>query len=329
MCSNAISVHLQKKELTLDPFQNPSGRSNHYTPKLTPVTIHFDRLCVALDIPFDIPSHEKVSTLRAIPGKRLLDTAQSLKLPPSRAVLDSEFISEHVFKHLYSGELARRFHQRSMKLLIGEVEHEEIIYALGAPTETPALLPALEGYYRSDIARALRDYYNRSTLSVEQMFTRIVTDVQVRASSRSLVKILFDGGVQMKDIYRFRISLPINGFYDSLGSPQRERYHGLLPHEFDLLHWWYHASLRSGFDVCRFVKRAPFVENEVKVITEWLTPFAKFIQGEDVDWGTSNIAQFRHLTDDAKIKIVEDPYWTQLMETASVLRDVIEATSEL
>lgn len=42
-----------------------------------------------------------------------------------------------------------------MKLLIGEVEHEEIIYKLGAPTTQVGLLPALENYYPSSVAKAL------------------------------------------------------------------------------------------------------------------------------------------------------------------------------
>ena len=36
------------------------------------------------------------------------------------------------------------------------------------------------------------------------------------------------------------------------------------------------------------------------------------------------ITKFRHLTETGKIEIVDDPYWAKLMDTASVLRKVIE-----
>lgn len=63
---------------------------------------------------------------------------------------------------------------------------------------------------------------------------------------------------------------------------------------------------------------------EDKAIKEWLVPFVEFVKGEEVTWGTSDITQFRHLTEDARIEIVDDPYWAKLMDTAAVLRKVIE-----
>ena len=62
---------------------------------------------------------------------------------------------------------------------------------------------------------------------------------------------------------------------------------------------------------------------EDKAIKEWLEPFAKFVKGEEVSWGTSRITQFRHLTENGKIEIVDDPYWVKLMDTAAVLRKVV------
>jgi hypothetical protein len=55
-----------------------------------------------------------------------------------------------------------------------------------------------------------------------------------------------------------------------------------------------------------------------------LKPFAQFVKGEEVVWGTKEIDQFRHLTEDAKVEVVKDSYWSSLMDTAAVLRKVIE-----
>jgi hypothetical protein len=74
----------------------------------------------------------------------------------------------------------------------------------------------------------------------------------------------------------------------------------------------------------RYTKRVGFTPEEDSAIREWLKPFAQFVKGEEVAWGTEDIAQFRHLTEDAKVEVVKDSYWGSLMDTAAVLRKVIE-----
>lgn len=39
--------------------------------------------------------------------------------------------------------------------------------------------------------------------------------------------------------------------------------------------------------------------------------------------------QFRHLTEDGQVEIVQDLYWTKLMDTASILQGVIEEDDRL
>lgn len=74
----------------------------------------------------------------------------------------------------------------------------------------------------------------------------------------------------------------------------------------------------------RYTKRIGFTPEEDSAIREWLKPFAQFVKGEEVNWGTQEINQFRHLTEDAKVEVVTDSYWASLMDTAAVLRKVIE-----
>lgn len=126
-----------------------------------------------------------------------------------------------------------------MKLLIGEVEHEEVMYAIGAPATQTDLLPGLQNYYRSSVAEALMRHYVGKHPDVESMYTGIVTDVQVRATTRNFAKALLDGGVPMRDIYRYRISLPIKAEDEKLLGPHAEKFKGKVVHAFDYLHWWY------------------------------------------------------------------------------------------
>jgi carboxylesterase type B len=234
-----------------------------------------------------------------------------LKTPSFRAILDNTMISEHLFAHIHSGEFARRFHARGMKLLIGEVEHEEAMYSIGAPTTQDGLLPSLQNYYRASVAETLMDHYKDFKSDVVRMFTTIVTDVQVRATTRAFSKALYDGGVPIADIFRYRISLPIKAENDFLPEVHYERFKDKVVHSFDFLHWW-------------FARRVGFTKAEEKAIREWLIPFGQFVKGEDVSWGTSDIAQFRHLTEDARVEIVQDPHWPRLMDTASVLKKIVE-----
>jgi hypothetical protein len=74
----------------------------------------------------------------------------------------------------------------------------------------------------------------------------------------------------------------------------------------------------------RFTKRVGFTADEERAIREWLGPFVSFVKGEEVAWGTMDITQYRHLTEDAKVEVASDPHWPRLMETASLLRKVIE-----
>ena len=161
-----------------------------------------------------------------------------LKTPVLRAILDNAFISKDVFKYIYSGELANRFRQHNMKLPIGEVEHEEITYRLGAPTNQAGLLPGLQNYYRSSVAQALVDHYVSANQGVVEMYTGIVTDVQVRATTKAFSQALVEGGVPGKNILRYRISLPIKGMDEKLEPEQRKVFDSKVPHGFDFLHWW-------------------------------------------------------------------------------------------
>jgi carboxylesterase type B len=201
-------------------------------------TGQFNELCEALDVPVSTPTPEKLFRLRAVPGPKLLSTILALKLSTFRATEDNIIISKSIFRHIRSGDLARRFHARQMKLLIGEVEHEEVMYAIGAPTTLSTLLPGLENYYKSSVARALVEHYQGVHENVERMYTGIVTDVQVRATTRDFSRMLAEGGVPAKDILRYRISLPIKAEDEHLPAAHKERFQGKVPHAFDFLHWW-------------------------------------------------------------------------------------------
>jgi hypothetical protein len=69
------------------------------------------------------------------------------------------------------------------------------------------------------------------------------------------------------------------------------------------------------------MKRNGFSHEENKAIKEWLRPFASFVNGKVVDWGTTNITQYRHLREDAMIDVVLDSEWERLIEIAAVVKN--------
>jgi carboxylesterase type B len=192
---------------------------------------------------------EKLNQLRTIPSPEILSALESISNPIFRPTLDNEFLSKSLMISLYSGTLATRFRQRNMKLLIGEVEHEELVYALEAPKSPLFLIPALEKYYRTNTVKTLIQHYEEMKKPLSELYTAVVTDLQVRASTRTLVYCLVSGGVPMKDILRYRISLPIK---------EVQLFNGKVPHSFDFMHWWYlHSLMRlkvgipNGLDIQR------------------------------------------------------------------------------
>jgi carboxylesterase type B len=162
-----------------------------------------------------------------------------LKTTNFRATLDEQFISKDVFKAIFSGEFARRFRQRNMKLLIGEVEDEEVLYRLGGPKTASDLIPRLNNYYPLPVCHTLVDHYSRHYEAVGDIYTRIVGDVQVRATIRALGNALVQGQVPCKDILRYRISLPIKGMDERISREARKYFGGKVVHAFDFVHWWY------------------------------------------------------------------------------------------
>lgn len=109
---------------------------------------------------------------------------------------------------------------------------------MGTPTNQAGLLPGLQNYYRSSVAQALVDHYVSANQGVVEMYTGIVTDVQVRATTKAFSQALVEGGVPGKNILRYRISLPIKGMNEKLEPEQRKVFDSKVPHGFDFLHWW-------------------------------------------------------------------------------------------
>ena len=260
----------------------------------------------ALGIATSLSASEKLERLRAISVEDLLQAATSLEVSTFRAVIDNDFISPHICDRVFSGELSQKLNERGFKVLIGEVEHEEAIYALvGAPTTEDEMLPALGNYYRADVCKALLKHYGaRRDMALDEQFGIITSDVQVRASIRQFAKALVDGGLDISNLYRYRISYILPAMRDVLPPALSSR----LGHGFDANYWFYLA--RNGFSM-----------KDKEVVKAWLALYRDFLCGkQNIAWGTHSVDEYRQFEADGSIKVKKDPHWNRLLDVGAVLR---------
>ncbi|WVQ85118.1 hypothetical protein IAT38_007283 [Cryptococcus sp. DSM 104549] len=219
------------------------------------------------------------------------------------------------------GHFAKVFKERNMSLIIGEVEKEELLYAVtNPPTDLPALTVQLHNYYRTDQVAKIEKLYGVPTKcdpndpedrrKLREVYGRMVADGQVYVPERGLVNALFDHGVGMDRILRYRISWRPKGT-DIIGL-----FDGEVSHSDDTWAWWYS-------------KRYGMTESDCKVGQTWIEPVKAFYAGEldeaaKLWWGkegipTSRLRQ-RALKATSEITIIDDDRWDRCMKIAEEVK---------
>jgi len=183
-------------------------------PKTLPeVQPQFDEVCQYFGIPLNISGAAKLEKLRLISATDLVSAIKELKYHTFRPITDGSFIKAGLIEYHKDGQFAARFKDRGLKLLIGEMLNEETLYAVTNPPKSPdieSLELQLENYYAPHVVKRVVNYYGvPNTTNIEDwklLYGRIVSDGQVRAPVRSLVDSLIRHGVDINDIWRYRIS---------------------------------------------------------------------------------------------------------------------------
>lgn len=185
----------------------------------------FDELCSKFDIAKDSSHSKKLSQLRKIDASTLAAMIMKLKHHTFRPITDSSFIQPGVIEYHRSGAFASQFKSRGFKLLVGEVENEETLYAVtnGPEANFESLHLQVSNYYApATTDRVLQRYPLPSASATKEewmaVYGKIVSDGQVRAPTRFLANNLFQHGVPVKDIWRYRISYRLS-FIDEKVAP--------------------------------------------------------------------------------------------------------------
>lgn len=264
---------------------------------------------------------QKLNALRKIPASDLVSKIFDFDIHTFRGVTDDAIISRNLIADIHSGAFASRFQARGIRILLGEAETEEVLYALTNPPPSSSredMLVALNNYYARPVCERILDLYighgaqNDERLEkvfelqddaekAKRLFGVITSDVQVRAPIRVLSKALFDGGVLPDRIMRYRVA-----YRPDCTDKVYPRSYGVT-HSADGVSWW-------------FVERYGFSEVEGDRIKEWLKrTLIPLVFGDRRGAGAVELERFLYFKEDGKIEVVDDQFWPWLMRVGETL----------
>lgn len=180
---------------------------------ISDVDVQFDEVCTYFKIDSSLPCQARLDALRQVSTVDLVAALEHLKNHTFRPITDDIFIHSGMYEYLQSDSFAKEFQRRGCRLLIGEVANEETLYSAYNSPEEPtleALRLQLSNYYSPELTeRILKQYElpeSEDLSEWKKLFGNIVSDGQVRAPSRVLVRALFANGVPIECIWRYQVN---------------------------------------------------------------------------------------------------------------------------
>ncbi|KAH7875163.1 alpha/beta-hydrolase [Lentinula edodes] len=272
----------------------------------------FDELLTAFAIPLSLSGSEKLECLRSKPALELVDKIMAFDNHTFRPIRDGHFFPMDLFARYLNGDFAAEFKRRGMSLLIGEVRDEETLYRqTNPPNDLDTLYKEVGNYYSPAVTRMMVDAYVNRKIKADgahpdpdinidpwkKVYGDIVSDGQVRAPSRLLVRQLRDGGVPLSSVHRYMIN-----WRPSFVQRAAPKEFG-VGHAFDKPIWNY--SVLHG----------PTPEEEATMKT-WIRDLVDFVHGRPFDYGTRAWDQQKVLNFDGSISIEKDHKWDYLVQVA-------------
>jgi carboxylesterase type B len=276
----------------------------------------FDELLKVVGIPLSLPAEEKVSRLRKISAKTLVDAIEKMERHQFRAVLDGTFNRPDLYRDIDSGDFARRMKERNLVLLTGECRDEHTLYETWFPPTSDSLEAVAERlrveYPTDGINSLLPLYYPNGELPPSRKnwldeFGYIYADMQVHMLERGFINKLIEGGAGHL-VFRYRMEWRVKNL-DDVVPPEMGVTHGS-----DGAIWFWGNGIE--------------LTPEEKTIA-WkgvVSGFTKLVKG-DIDglkeeWGTSGPLQARRIKSDGSIDIWDDEMWDRGVKVWDLLRSV-------
>jgi carboxylesterase type B len=272
----------------------------------------FEELLGALQIPLDLPAAEKLTKLRTLDAKTLIKASTGLKYHQFRAVTDGSFVRHGLFNEIDTGIIARQMKRRGVKLIIGECRDEHFVYGTWRPPTNSfdSLFRRLQADYSLSACEALAKYYYpdgklpTGCANWQDAFGRIYADVQIHHLERGMVEALVRHGAGDL-IYRYRIEWRAQCC--DKGWPKEWG----VTHGTDMTSIWFWGNGEQLSKKEKKLVKNAFHDN-----------FARFVKGEDLDWGTEHPLHIRRMASDGSVVCEEDPYLEDGLRVWNVLKKV-------
>lgn len=274
---------------------------------LEEVEPQFEEYVEALGLDTSLPGPELISKLRSLDLKLLMEAILKLKMHTFRAVTDHDFVSPTLLKDIYSGEYGAKIALKGIRLLIGEVDNEPVMYSyLNTPKTKDDLPVELENYYPKLAVKPLLEIYGNNITDGESLriaFGDALGASQIYVSLRGFLHNCLKKTPNFKDhVFRYRMSYLPKYVRDQLDEAGIK---GIM-HSNDQFVWF-------------FASAECLSTEEQSTIKSFLMPYIDFMCLDSVDWGTSNITEYKYFSSEGKVTTVTDPFWEDLIEISEKL----------
>jgi carboxylesterase type B len=274
--------------------------------------LQFDELLEALEIPTNMTPTEKLATLRSLAPKTLIDATNNMKYHQFRGVTDGTFIRHGLLNELDTGLFAQRMKRRNIKLIMGECRDEHFVYGeWRKPANSyESLFYRLQADYPLAACKALMEhYFPERRLPVrfkdwQDAFGYVYADIQIHHLERGMASALVQHGAGHL-LYRYRVEWRAQCCDKN------------WPREFGVTHGTDMASIWFWGDGER-------LSNKEKILVKkaFHEQFARFIKGQEVEWGTEHALRLRTLKPDGKIEIEKDTRLEEGLKVWDLLKKV-------
>ncbi|KPM38473.1 hypothetical protein AK830_g8106 [Neonectria ditissima] len=275
---------------------------------LTDGQAQFDELCSYFNIGATLSADDKLASLRNISAQDLVQVIPHLKHHTFRPVTDELFIQGEMTEYLQGKAFADEFKTRGYRILIGEVRNEETLYSTYNGPEEPnieALRLQVSNYYSPGVTDRVLQCYDMPKSDKlnewKKLFGQIISDGQVRAPSRALVRHLISNGVNMRDVWRYQIAYRLS-FIDETVAPMSFG----VAHAMDKPFW--------NFSICH----GP-TPSERQLMEDWIQILVAFVNDIDgYEFGTDTVVKMKTATPQGTIEVQQDQRWDELVRIGEI-----------
>ncbi|CEP59992.1 uncharacterized protein LALA0_S01e00562g [Lachancea lanzarotensis] len=260
----------------------------------------YEEVLSVFNVDPNLPSAERLKSLREIPFQTIANKILDFNLHTFRGVTENDMVPPQMFSDILDGTFGVKAKASGISFIIGEVINEHAVYAnTNPPRSTEDLFNQINNYYPKPVTEALLQLYpdppsskteEEQLANIKFLYGRIISDLQVYASSRVLVNSLIKGGVPSEKINRYQIAFR-GAFFDKYEPPEM-----LVPHAGDMGIWFYNVV--DGI-----------LEQEKPLYLSWLKPYCGWLSSGIMDWGHTDPKQMRVFSPDGSITIETDSNW--------------------